>query len=103
MGTEYLVKRTIMEALSRIITTHLEDDKNFHTTILAKQDKIERVLFGSEEEQEIGLVAMTKDMHQILTSFRFILIVAKWVAPVALLVAIIKGWGLALLAFLVPK
>ena len=80
--------------LERIVADHIRSDKEF-------QDKITRVLFGSEEEKEIGIVEMIKTMYAFFTTSKNVKTWIIGIAVVGVAITTIKGWWFSFPAFLI--
>jgi len=86
---------------------HLNDDKSF-------QGKVERVLFGSEEEKAKGMVEKVDEIHAIVMKnvnkkgairemFMGVRGLATLLTAIVIILGIIKGWFVALLAYFFHK
>lgn len=67
----------------------MAQDKAFH-------DKMDRVLFGSKEEKEVGIVEMIKTMYDVFTTTKNL---KGWILGLAIIggaIATIKGWWISI-------
>lgn len=89
---------------------HLKEDEEFQRKTLDFENKIVHVLFGDEKSEEVGMKAKVDEIHALLTQakavggfFGGIKSIAGWLLVIGALIALLKGWLGALVAWVIIK
>lgn len=89
--------------LTRAFNDHIDEDRKFQT-------KMERVLFGESDTQEMGMKEKVDTMYDILTGYKSVKgffggtrSVFTFLIVLGAVVALFKGWLGGLVMYLVSK